>query len=215
MFFWLLPLAKLILHLCTTQGYGYFRDEFYYLACANHPALGYVDHPPLSIMVLWVVRHLLGDSLFALRLVPAIAGALTVAVVGKTAERMGGGRFAQILAMTATLIAPEYLGTNFYYSMNSLDLLIWAVAGYLVVRLTLEATPRLWFFLGLTLALGLANKIGILWLGGGLFVGLLLTPLRKTLMTRWPWIAGALAALGLAPIALADAEQLGDARVDA
>lgn len=199
MFFWILPLAKLLLHLFTTQGYGYFRDEFYYLACADHPALGYVDHPPLSIMVLWVVRHLFGDSLFALRLVPAIAGALTIAVVGKTAERMGGGRFAQSLAMTAALIAPDYLGTNFYYSMNSLDLLIWAVAGYLIVRLAQTPTPRLWLLLGLVLALGLANKIGILWLGGGLLVGLLLTPSRRTLMTRWPWIAGAMAVLGLAP----------------
>ena len=33
-------------------GYGYFRDELYYLACSKHLAAGYVDHPPFSIFVL-------------------------------------------------------------------------------------------------------------------------------------------------------------------
>src|SRR5688572_11665554 len=88
-------LAKLVLHLSTSQGYGYFRDELYYLACADHLAWGYVDHPPLSIALLAGVRALLGDSLPALRLVPALAGALTVLVTGLTARAMGGGRFAQ------------------------------------------------------------------------------------------------------------------------
>jgi hypothetical protein len=31
-------------------GYGYFRDELYYLACSRHLAAGYVDQPPLSIL---------------------------------------------------------------------------------------------------------------------------------------------------------------------
>ena len=39
------------LHLATGWRYGLFRDEFYYLACANHLDWGYVDHPPLSVVV--------------------------------------------------------------------------------------------------------------------------------------------------------------------
>src|SRR5688572_29794342 len=87
--------AKLLLHLATTSGYGYFRDELYYLACADHPAAGYVDHPPWSVLWLWLTRALLGDSRFALRLTPALLGAATVALVGLMARRMGGGRWAQ------------------------------------------------------------------------------------------------------------------------
>ena len=93
--------AKLALHLLTSSGYGYFRDEFYYLACADHLAAGYVDHPPLSIFCLWLTRSLLGDSLLALRLVPALLGAATVALVGLMARALGGGRWAMALAMTA------------------------------------------------------------------------------------------------------------------
>ena len=68
----LLPLAAFALHLAFIHGYGYFRDELYYLACARHPAWGYVDQPPLSIWVLWVVMHTLGSSLVAIRLLPDV-----------------------------------------------------------------------------------------------------------------------------------------------
>ena len=35
--------------LAAGQQSGIFRDELYYIACANRLAWGYVDHPPLSI----------------------------------------------------------------------------------------------------------------------------------------------------------------------
>ena len=85
------PAAKLLLHLITHRGYGMFRDEFYYLACAERLAWGYVDHPPFSVFLLSMVRSLLGESLFAVRLLPALAGAATVLLVGLMARRLGGG----------------------------------------------------------------------------------------------------------------------------
>ena len=39
---------KLAIQLAFIQGYGWFRDEFYYLACSRHLDFGYVDHPPLA-----------------------------------------------------------------------------------------------------------------------------------------------------------------------
>ena len=195
----LFALAKLGLHLTTSSGYGYFRDELYYLACSDRLAAGYVDHPPLSIFVLWVVRHTLGDSLLALRTVPAILGAATVALVGLMAARLGGGRWAQALAMTGALVAPVYLALNHTYSLNSFDLLFWALAAYLVIRLIDDESPRRWLLLGLVLGLGLLNKISVLWLGAGLAVGLLATPLRRRLATPWPWLSAAVAAVVFTP----------------
>src|SRR5436189_1700215 len=75
-------------------GYGYFRDELYYIACSKHLAAGYVDQPPLSILVLAVATRIFGDSVFAIRLVPAILSGLSVGLVGLLARRMGGGRAA-------------------------------------------------------------------------------------------------------------------------
>ncbi len=189
----LLPLLKLLIHLVTYEGYGWFRDELYYVACSEDLAFGYVDHPPLSVLLLRCARVLLGDSLFAVRLLPALAGAATVLLTGLIAREMGGRRFAQALAMVAAIAAPDYLGTDHVFSMNAFDILIWTLSGYLLVRLLKESTPRLWMLLGLVLGLGLQNKISVLWLGFGLFVGLLAMPDRRLLLTRWPWAAGGIA----------------------
>jgi hypothetical protein len=89
--------AVFVLEVAAGPRYGLFRDEYYYLTCADHLAWGYVDHPPLSIAVLAAVKAVLGDSLPAIRLVPALLGALLVVLGGALARVMGGGRFASVL----------------------------------------------------------------------------------------------------------------------
>jgi hypothetical protein len=42
---------------------GFFDDELYYIACAEHLGLGYIDHPPLSIWLLSGWQAVFGDSL--------------------------------------------------------------------------------------------------------------------------------------------------------
>ena len=74
------------------ESYGYFVDELYYLACAKRPAAGYVDHPPLAPLVLRLVTAVLGESLLAVRLLPAASGALVVVLTGWIAHRLGGSR---------------------------------------------------------------------------------------------------------------------------
>src|ERR1700742_293072 len=70
-------------------GYGFYNDELYYLSCARRPALGYVDHPPLSIWLLSAVRSL-GESLPVLRLGPALCGALAMFLAVRVCLRLGG-----------------------------------------------------------------------------------------------------------------------------
>ncbi len=156
------PLAfaalKLILHAVAISRFGYFRDELYYIACSKHSAWGYVDQPPLSIALLALQRRLLGDSLPALRLLPALAGAATVVVTGLLARAFGGGRFAQALACLAVLLAPVYLVVDHYYSMNTFDTLFWALAALMLWRALEKGTARSWLLLGLLLGLGMLNK---------------------------------------------------------
>src|SRR5438094_10182372 len=72
----------LIVHLLTIHRYGHFRDELYYIACARHLDFGYVDLAPLSAFLLRIELILFGSSLFALRIFPALASAVTVAFAG-------------------------------------------------------------------------------------------------------------------------------------
>jgi 4-amino-4-deoxy-L-arabinose transferase-like glycosyltransferase len=200
-----LAAVKLLLHLLTNSNYGYFIDELYYIACSEHLAFGYVDHPPMVAVVTWLTRALLGDSLPALRLFPALAGALTVVLAALIARELGGGRFAQLMAGLAVVICPLYLFMNTILSMNALDALLWTFAAWLVARIinrgrwcdtgghwTLTMS-QLWLLLGLVLGVGLENKISVLFFGFGLTVGLLLTSERRHLRTPWPWCGGGIA----------------------
>ena len=197
-----LPLLKLALHLAVGAGYGYHGDELYYLVCADHLDWAYVDHPPVSIFVLAVTRLMVGQSVMAIRLVPALAGAVTVFIVGTMARDMEGGPFAMALAMVAVIASPFYLFMGGYYSMNSLDVLCWAIAACIVLRILSGGSPRLWILLGVVLGIGLENKISVLWLEGGLAVGLLLTPERRLLWTRGPWLAGLISLVLAVPYAV-------------
>ena len=187
--------VKLGMHFITNVlgGYGYFRDELYYIACSEHPAAGFVDQPPLSIFILALNRLLFGDSLFALRLLPAVSGAATVFLAGAIARELGGKKFAQALACIAVLSAPIFWGINTFYSMNAFDAVVWPLAAFALIRLVRTGDTRHWVILGLVLGLGLLNKVGVLWLGVGITCGLVLTPDRRWLRTRWPWISAGIA----------------------
>lgn len=200
----IIALVRLGLHLWTNAfgGYGYFRDELYYLACADHLDLGYVDHPPFSIFILAVVRSVLGDSVFALRLVPALAGAATVVLTGRIAATLGGGRTAQALAAIGAGFSPILVAFSGIYSMNSLDVVFWTAAVLFAVALVQARDPRLFLPLGLVIGLGALNKIGILWLAAGIVIGLLFSPYRSLLWTKHALRGAAAALLLFAPFVI-------------
>ncbi|HEX8073147.1 MAG TPA: glycosyltransferase family 39 protein [Pyrinomonadaceae bacterium] len=199
-----LALAKLLLHLLTNRQYGYFRDELYYLACGEHLAWGYADQPPLIAVVARATR-LLGDSLFALRLPAALAGALLVFVTGLVVRELGGRRFAVVVSSLAVIIAPVYLYLHTVLTMNAFEPLIWTTAAYLFVLIVKYERPRLWLLFGAVAGVGLLNKHSTLLFGAAFVAGLILTPARKYLASRWLWLGGVVAALIFLPNVLWEA----------
>jgi 4-amino-4-deoxy-L-arabinose transferase-like glycosyltransferase len=189
----------LLLHLISNTRYGMFRDEFYYLACANHLAWGYVDHPPFSIAALAAWRALVGDGVWALRIVPAILHALTTLGAGELARRLGGNRTAQGLAALLTALAPTLLGIMGFTSMNAWEVAFWMAAVLIVAALLAGGDRRLWLLLGLVAGLGVLNKYSLGLALVGLALGILLSPLRRDLRTRWPWLGAAMASVLFLP----------------
>jgi len=192
-----IPLAfaalTLLIHCLTNRRYLYFRDELYYLACSRHLDLGYVDMAPLSAWLLRLQCILFGHSLFALRLFPALAGALTVALTGAIARELGGRKWAMALACTASMSALVYLGLGNFYSLNVFEPLFWMGCVYLLVRLINGGSPKLWLWFGVTAGLGLENKHSMAFFGAGLTSALLLTPERRHLARSWIWLGGLVA----------------------
>ena len=181
---------NLIIYLITQAifTYGIFRDELYYLACANRVQFGYVDHPPFSIYILSVWKSLFGEALFVIRIVPAIVTTATVFMIGLFTEKLGGGKVAIIIATTTYMLSPIFLGMNTFYSMNTFDFFFWITSAYIYLMIIQEEKQKLWIILGIVLGLGLLNKTSIFWLGAGIFSGTIFTPLRKDLKTMYPYM---------------------------
>lgn len=196
-----LALVKLIIHLYTNAfaGYGIFRDELYYLACASRPDFGYVDQPPFSIWILGIIRPMIGDSVFAIRLLPAVLGTGTVFLTGLIVTRLGGGKLAILTALLAVIFAPIYLAMNTIYSMNSFDIFLWALAFYFIILIVQQDKTSLWIWFGIILGIGLLNKVSFLWLSFGFYIALLITDKRKLLKTIKPWITAGIAFLFFLP----------------
>ncbi len=188
--------SKLLLHFATNTsilGYGFFADEFYYWACAMRLDWGYVDHPPLAPFLLSLNRLLLGDSMFAMRVLPAIAGAVAVYLTGLMVRELGGGKAAQILAASAVALAPVHLALDSFFSPNAFEVLWWTLGSYLLILVLKSNTTKLWIWIGVVAGIGLENKHTMLLFGAALAVGLLLTPSRKHFRCRSLWLGGLIA----------------------
>src|SRR5436305_4021430 len=185
--------VALLVHLLTNGRYGYFRDELYYIACARHLDFGYIDQPPLSILLLRLSEAFLGDSLFAVRLLPVAAGAVTVSLTGVIARELGGRTWAIALACAASLCALFNLAVGNFFSMNAFEPLFWTACIYILVRVVNGGSPILWLWFGALLGLSLENKHSTVFFAAGIFVALLLTPERRHFAEKWIWFGGLIA----------------------
>jgi hypothetical protein len=167
----------------------FHRDELYYIASGQHPALGYVDYPPVTPLLARLDTSLFGTSPAALRVVPAVVGALLVVLTGLCAREMGGGHGTQALAAFVAVVCPLLLGANWLFQTVTFDQLTWLIAMYLVLRLLKSNSASVWVALGLDLGIGFETKFTILALCAGIVAATLSSAdLRSRLRTRWPWI---------------------------
>jgi hypothetical protein len=174
--------------LAVSGAYGFHGDEMYYVVAGQHPAFGYVDQPPLTPIRSAASVALLGVTPTAVRVLPALEMALVVVLVALIARDLGGSRRAQVLA-AATAALSGYLGAGHLDTTTELDLLAWAIVGWLLVRLLAGGDRRLWLAVGFTAGIGLENKDTLLFLGAGLAVGLVLCRRWDVVRSPWAWTA--------------------------
>jgi Dolichyl-phosphate-mannose-protein mannosyltransferase len=188
-----------LLHLVVNTRYDVFRDELYFIVCGQHPALGYVDQPPLIPLIAGASHALFGTALLPLRLVPALAMSATVALAVELVRLLGGGRFAQWLCGLTVLLGPVFLANGLLLATDALQPLTWLVCNWCLVRLVQTNDERWWLGFGLSAGISLAGKYLIFLYLAGLAVGLLLTPLRRSLLKPWLYLGALVATIFLAP----------------
>lgn len=182
---------KLVAHAVAqlVSPYDFHRDEFLYLAMGDHLRLWGMDFPPFIALAANLQRAVFGDHLWAVRVLPALAGAALVWLTVDTAWRLGGGRLAQLAAGIAILLAPLVLRVSVLFQPVVFDQLWWTLALWTVIRRGQDEDPRWWLGTGAALGMGLLTKFSIAFVAIPLAVATLATGLRRDLATRWPWLA--------------------------
>jgi 4-amino-4-deoxy-L-arabinose transferase-like glycosyltransferase len=147
-----------LLQMLTNGHHGYFRDELYFLATSKHSAYGYVDFAPLTVFVLRLSRAVLGDSLHAIRILPALAYGADILLTALITIELGGKWFAVFLASTSVLLAPVIVGNATRFSMNPFEPLFWMGSVYLVARAIARNNLELLVWCGVLLGFGLGKQ---------------------------------------------------------
>jgi 4-amino-4-deoxy-L-arabinose transferase-like glycosyltransferase len=181
--------AVVLVLLAVAGRYGYHRDELYFLACGRRLAWGFVDQPPMTPALARLSDGLFPGSLVGLRIWSAMTASALVVLAGLTARELGAGRRGQIGAAVAAACTPGILVAGHLLSTATFDLLAWALATFLVIRLVRRTDPRLWLLVGAVVGVGLENKWSIVFLVAGLVIGLVATPERRLLVSPW-FVAG-------------------------
>jgi 4-amino-4-deoxy-L-arabinose transferase-like glycosyltransferase len=183
--------------LATNGGYGYHRDELYFLML--RPDWGYRDQPPLTPLLAKLADALFGGSLWGLRVPATLCVVAAVLLAALLARELGGGALAQGLTAlglgtgAATLIFGHVLLTA------TLDLVVWLAVILCATRALLRDQPRWWLAAGVVVGFGLYNKLLVVLLLVGLGIGLLAVGPRRVLAGRWLWAGIALAVIIGAP----------------
>lgn len=188
--------AVALLLIVFAHGYGYHRDELYFLAAGHHLAWGYPDQGPLTPFVAHVMSAIDPGSLTVFRVPSALMAAGTVVLTGLIAAEFGGGRGAQLIAAGSTAVGSVVLISGHLLSTTTFDLLAWTAVTWLIARAVRTGDERLWAVAGVVAGFALLNKPLIVFLLVALALALLTAGPRTVLLSRW-LLLGAFLALAI------------------
>ena len=194
-----LATAKLIFHVLTDDQYGFHRDELQTLSDARHLDWGFVAYPPLTPFFGYIEVMLFGTSLAGFRFFPALAQSLVFVVTGLMARKLGGGRAAMLIAAIAIALAPVSLSGSALMMYVSFDYLWYVLLAWFVICRIESGDARWWLAIGAVVGLGMMTKYTTAFFATGLVAGVLFTPWRKDLRSKWLWLGLGLSVLIFLP----------------
>ncbi|MDQ6826763.1 MAG: glycosyltransferase family 39 protein [Candidatus Eremiobacteraeota bacterium] len=187
-----LGIAAFIFHALGNPHYGFFRDELYFIICGRHPAWGYVDQPPI-VPILAALSQTLGQSLFALRLLPALAAGLTTFFAVEIARLLAGNRFAQVLTGITVSLIPIIVGITAIWNTTALQPLGWTMIVWSLIRMQQGRDPRWWIAIGVVVGITMMSKYDIVFFVLAVGTGLALTKERRLFATCYVVLGAAIA----------------------
>lgn len=179
-----LAVLKLIIHFITSTNYGLQRDAYLYIAEAHHLSFGYLSIPPMTPVLIRIMEIFFGDSVFAVRILPALIGAVSIIVIAKIVLELGGKHWAILLACVSFLVSPAFLRSNSLLQPVSINQFFWLFSLYFVLKMVKTRNTEYWIYLGIIWGLAFLNKYSIAFLALAVFLGLLISKQRFLIQSR-------------------------------
>lgn len=194
----LFVIAKFVLqYILIDSSFDLHRDEYLHLDQAKHLAWGYDSVPPFTSWISWIISKL-GNGVFWVKFFPALFGALTLIVVWRIVEKLGGSLFAMVLTATAVLLS-VILRLNILYQPNSFDVLAWTCFYYSIIRY-MQTEKNNWLYAAAAVfAIGFLNKYNIVFLVIGTLPAVLISRYRTVLLKKDVYLAMLLALVLIFP----------------
>ena len=195
----LVAVVRVALHTATNGQYGFHRDELQTLDDARHLDWGFVAYPPITPLIGRLELILFGTALAGFRVFAAIAVSIVMVLAGLIAKEIGGSRHIQLLAAISAGISPFSLVQGAVFQYVSFDYLWGVSATYFLVRLMKSGGARWWLAIGTMLGLGMETRYTMGFLALGIVGGVLLTPARRFVLSKWLWAGVAISLLIFLP----------------
>jgi dolichol-phosphate mannosyltransferase len=181
-------------------------EDSYYWNYAQHPDLGYLDHPPMVAWLIWLGTAVCGDSEFGVRI-----GALGCAAVASLfAYRLTRNLFGEpsaVVALVLMQVLPFFFLAGMLMTPDAPLTAAWAAALYFLERALIAGSSRAWLLAGLSLGIGLISKYTIATLAPAMLLFMLLDPQSRRWFLRWePYAAAIIAAAIFSPVILWNAQ---------
>jgi hypothetical protein len=178
---------ELILHLFADYNSGFHSDELLHIATGNHPAIGYMEFPPMIGWMAWIQDQFGSASVFVHHIFTHIATILILILVGLTTIELGGRSKAVFIALLCIMISPGFDRSHQLFQPVVFSELFWVLSFYLLVRFVKEPNNKNLFYLTVALAFGFLTKYDIVFFIAGICSLFFFKNTQKILLSKQVW----------------------------
>lgn len=177
-------------------------EEAYYWNYAQHPSLGYLDHPPMVAWLITAGTSVFGDTEFGVRAGSYLCWAVTAAFTFGFARNLYD-RESALRSVMFVAVFPAFFAFGFFALPDASLVASWAGALFFLERALLAEKRWAWWGVGVCIGVGMLSKYTIALVGLATLVFILFD--RRSLY--WfkrpqPYLAVAIAALLFSPVIL-------------
>ena len=178
-------------------------DEAYYWVWSRHPALSYLDHPPVVAYLIRLGTLLLDNTELGVRCLFGVMTGGTVLILWRASARMVGDARAAAFVPIALLLCPMVAVTGTIAAPDAPACFFQSAAMVTAIRIFTGGKRGLarWMLFGIFMGVALDSKYTSILLGLSVALAMLsCAEGRRQFLTPGPWLAVIAAALVFSPV---------------